>query len=37
LRARDRAALRAPLLAVARAGADRRARVALDVDPVSML
>jgi primosomal protein N' (replication factor Y) len=37
VRAEDRAALRPGLLAVARAGFDRRARVAIDVDPVSML
>ncbi len=37
LRARDRRLLRKPLLAIARCEADRRVRVALDVDPVSML
>ena len=37
LRADDRAALRTVLLAVARAPIDRRVRVAIDVDPVSML
>jgi primosomal protein N' (replication factor Y) (superfamily II helicase) len=37
LRARERAALRAPLLAVARARLDRRVRIALDVDPMTML
>ncbi len=37
LRGADRAALRRGLLAVARHGGDRRVRVAIDVDPVSML
>lgn len=37
LRAPDRAALRPGLLAVARNVFDRRVRVAIDVDPVSML
>jgi len=37
LRATERAALRKALLAVARAGADRAVRVAIDVDPVNML
>jgi primosomal protein N' (replication factor Y) len=37
VRSRDRAALRAALLAVARAPADRQVRVAIDVDPVNML
>jgi primosomal protein N' (replication factor Y) (superfamily II helicase) len=37
LRARDRARLRQVLLGVARAGVDRRVRMAIDVDPVSML
>jgi primosomal protein N' (replication factor Y) len=37
LRASERAALRAPLLAVARAGVHRNARMAIDVDPVNML
>ncbi len=37
LRAEDRRALRAPLLAVARAAVDRRVRVGIDVDPLSML
>jgi primosomal protein N' (replication factor Y) (superfamily II helicase) len=37
VRSTDRAALRAALLAVARAPADRQARVAIDVDPVNML
>ncbi len=37
VRSTDRAALRAALLAVARAPADRQVRVAIDVDPVNML
>jgi primosomal protein N' (replication factor Y) len=37
VRADDRAGLRTVLLAVARAPIDRRVRVAIDVDPVSML
>jgi primosomal protein N' (replication factor Y) (superfamily II helicase) len=37
VRSKDRQALRQTLLAVARAGHDRRTRVAIDVDPVSML
>jgi primosomal protein N' (replication factor Y) len=37
LRAEDRRALRAPLLGVARAVTDRRVRVGIDVDPLSML
>jgi primosomal protein N' (replication factor Y) len=37
VRSGDRAALRAALLAVARAPADRQVRVAIDVDPVNML
>ncbi|HYP90061.1 MAG TPA: primosomal protein N', partial [Polyangiaceae bacterium] len=37
VRSNDRAALRAALLAVARAPADRQVRVAIDVDPVNML
>jgi primosomal protein N' (replication factor Y) len=37
LRCTDRGALRDALLAVARATIDRRIRVAIDVDPVSML
>lgn len=37
LRARERAPLRRALLAVARAGVDRRVKVILDVDPLSML
>ena len=37
VRAAERSALRAPLLAVARAGAQRNARMAIDVDPVNML
>jgi primosomal protein N' (replication factor Y) len=37
VRSRDRAALRAALLAVARAPADHKVRVAIDVDPVNML
>jgi primosomal protein N' (replication factor Y) len=37
VRSKDRAALRAALLAVARAPADRQVRVAIDVDPVNML
>ena len=37
VRSKDRQALRKTLLAVARAGHDRRTRVAIDVDPVSML
>lgn len=37
LRARARKLLRPPLLAVARAPVDRRVRVAIDVDPDSML
>lgn len=37
LRSVDRSALRPGLLAVARAAFDRRIRVAIDVDPVSML
>ncbi len=37
VRSQDRAALRAALLAVARAPVDRKVRVAIDVDPVNML
>jgi primosomal protein N' (replication factor Y) len=37
VRSRDRAELRAALLAVARAPTDRAVRVAIDVDPVNML
>jgi primosomal protein N' (replication factor Y) (superfamily II helicase) len=37
VRSNDRTALRAALLAVARAPADRQVRVAIDVDPVNML
>lgn len=37
VRSNDRSALRAALLAVARAPADRQVRVAIDVDPVNML
>ena len=37
VRSQDRAALRAALLAVARARVDRKVRVAIDVDPVNML
>jgi primosomal protein N' (replication factor Y) len=37
VRSADRAALRAALLAVARAPSDRQVRVAIDVDPVNML
>jgi primosomal protein N' (replication factor Y) len=37
VRATDRSQLRRTLLAVARAGADRRVRLAIDVDPVNML
>lgn len=37
VRAEERAALRPGLLAVARTAFDRRARVVIDVDPVSML
>ena len=37
LRSADRAALRSALLAVARASVDRHVRMAIDVDPVSML
>jgi len=37
LRSKDRAALRRALLTVARAGSERAARVAIDVDPVNML
>jgi primosomal protein N' (replication factor Y) (superfamily II helicase) len=37
VRSNDRAALRAALLAVARAPSDRQVRVAIDVDPVNML
>ena len=37
LRASDRTRLRLVLLAVARSGVDRRVRMAIDVDPVSML
>jgi len=37
LRAVDRAALRPGLLSIARASFDRRVRVTIDVDPVSML
>jgi primosomal protein N' (replication factor Y) len=37
VRSTDRAALRSALLAVARAPADRQARIAIDVDPVNML
>lgn len=37
LRGTDRSAIRKSLLAVARSGSDRRVRVAIDVDPVSML
>jgi primosomal protein N' (replication factor Y) len=37
VRSSDRSALRAALLAVARAPADRQVRVAIDVDPVNML
>jgi primosomal protein N' (replication factor Y) len=37
VRSKDRQALRQTLLAVARAGHDRSTRVAIDVDPVSML
>jgi primosomal protein N' (replication factor Y) len=37
VRSPDRTALRAALLAVARAPADRGVRVAIDVDPVNML
>jgi primosomal protein N' (replication factor Y) (superfamily II helicase) len=37
VRSSDRAALRAALLAVARAPSDRQVRVAIDVDPVNML
>jgi primosomal protein N' (replication factor Y) len=37
VRSNDRTALRAALLAVARAPSDRQVRVAIDVDPVNML
>lgn len=37
VRSADRAAMRAPLLAVARAAVDRRVRVTIDVDPYGML
>lgn len=37
LRGPSPAALRAPLLAILRAGHDRRVRVAVDVDPINML
>jgi primosomal protein N' (replication factor Y) (superfamily II helicase) len=37
VRSKDRVALRAALLAVARAPSDRQVRVAIDVDPVNML
>jgi primosomal protein N' (replication factor Y) (superfamily II helicase) len=37
VRSNDRAALRAALLAVARAPSDHKVRVAIDVDPVNML
>ncbi len=37
LRAPERSALRAPLLGVARAPIDRKVRVGIDVDPLSML
>jgi len=37
LQAARRPPLRAALLAVARAGSDRRVRVAIDVDPMTML
>jgi primosomal protein N' (replication factor Y) len=37
VRSNDRVALRAALLAVARAPSDRHVRVAIDVDPVNML
>jgi hypothetical protein len=37
LRANDRAPLRQSLLAIARHAFDRKARVAIDVDPVNML
>ncbi len=37
VRSKDRQALRQTLLAVARAGHDTRTRIAIDVDPVSML
>ncbi len=37
VRSKERAPLRAALLAVARAPADRQVRVAIDVDPVNML
>ena len=37
VRSKDRAPLRKTLLAVARSGADRRVRFAVDVDPMSML
>ena len=37
LRAAERAELRMSLLAIARAGFDRKIRVAIDVDPVNML
>jgi primosomal protein N' (replication factor Y) (superfamily II helicase) len=37
VRSADRTALRAALLAVARAPSDRQVRVAIDVDPVNML
>jgi primosomal protein N' len=37
LRATDRTRLRLVLLGVARAAVDRRVRLAIDVDPVSML
>jgi len=36
-RSENRVALRAVLLAVARGGQSRRARVAIDVDPVNIL
>jgi hypothetical protein len=37
LRTTDRARLRVVLLALARTAVDRRVRMAIDVDPVSML
>jgi len=37
LKAQERADLRRSLLAIARAESDRRVRLVLDVDPVSML
>jgi primosomal protein N' (replication factor Y) len=37
LRCQERAALRGPLLALARAPTDRRVRVSIDVDPLGML